>query len=133
MESIDSVMIAIAAQLTNETGIRAGDVVPNAINPPEVFLHLKGCKPGTFGADSLELDIDVIAFVSSSVDRAQRVLYKYVSVGTPESLFDALSADPTFGLDDVSGAVGEFRNLGFDEIAAYKMYGGAISLAVSIS
>jgi hypothetical protein len=133
MQSIEDVMIAIAAQVTDETGIRAGDVVPNAINPPEVFLHLKGSKPGTFGADSLELDIDVIAFVSSSVDRAQRVLYKYVSVGTPESLFDALSADPTFGLDDVSGAVGEFRNLGFDEIAAYKMYGGAISLAVSIS
>lgn len=133
MESIQSVMIAIAGQVTSRSGVRAGDVVPNKINPPEVFLHLKGVKPGTFGADSLELDIDVIAFVSTAVDRAQRVLYDYVSVGTTQSLFDALSYDSTFGLEGVSGAYGEFRNLDIDEIAAYSMYGGAISLAVTIS
>jgi hypothetical protein len=133
MESIQSVMQAIAGQITRETGVRAGDVVPAKINPPEVFLHLKGSKPGTFGVDSLDLEIDMIAFVSSAVDRAQRVLYDYVSTGTTESLFDAVAYDSSFGLEGVFGAVGEFRNLGFEEIAAYSMYGGAISLAVSIS
>ncbi len=133
MESIRSVMEAIASQLSNVTGIRAQDTVPNKIEPPALFLNLTSSRPGTFGADSLDIEIDVVAFVSSNVERNQRLLYDYVTVGGELSIFDALASDPTFGLDGVSGSVGEFRNLGIDEIAAYNLYGGAISLAVSIT
>lgn len=133
METIDSVMSAIAAQLTAATELRSEDTVPSKINPPALFLNLTSSKPGTFGADSLDIELDVVVFVSSAIDRNQRLLYRYASIGNEESIFDALASDLTFGLDGVSGSAGEFRGLGIDEIAAYNLFGGAINVAVSIS
>ncbi len=133
MESIRTVLAAIARQLNDQTGIRAGDIVPPKVNPPELFLQLTSSTPGTFGADSLDIELDVIVFVSTATERNQHLLYDYVSLGTTQSIFDALAFDSTFGLDGVSGSAGVFRNLAFEEIAAYEMYGGAVPVSVSIT
>lgn len=132
MATIGAVAEALARTISNATGLRTVDHVPDDLNPPTLFLGMSGdVERGAFQRGQMELTFEAVIFVSRAVDRAgQHLLYEYASFAGSRSVWKAVDDLPGLGLDDTNAAVLRYRPLGLEELAAYGYFGGVFEILV---
>ncbi len=131
MADIDAICAAAAKVLSEATGLRPFDYIPESINPPAAIVVVTSIEPSTFHLESMDVTLDLVVLVARSRS-GQDQLQAYISHTGPQSVWLALAAHPNLGLTDGTQAtIVRYRSLGVEEIAAYQYAGGAFETAVT--
>jgi len=121
----------LATQLSDATGLRATDYVPESISPPAAFVRVNSVRESTFGYGSITILLDLIVLVSRSSARVGAgTLYDLMNPTGPMSVPAAVMS---LGETDISIESCEYRSLGIEEVAAYQYDGGAFETVVETS
>jgi len=129
MASVAEIAEALADQLAQVTGLRATDYVPESLNPPAAFVNVTEIAEGTFGYETVTVNLDLVVLVSRASARSgQGTLYEYMDPRGPKSVTAAVMS---LGRDDIQVESCKYRSLGIEEIAAYGYIGGAFETVVT--
>jgi hypothetical protein len=117
--------------LSEVTGLRATEYIPEAITPPAAFVNIAEISPGSFGFDSAELLVELTVLTARS-RAGQMQLDEYANREGTGSVWEALSGNKDLSLGDGTEAtIVRFRATGIEEVAAYGYTGGVFELVVT--
>jgi hypothetical protein len=120
----------IADQFKPVVGERCYGYVPNAINPPTLFVNMTDASPQTMGRGVFEANFDVFLLVASQSDRVnQAELQNYASPLDVWAEF-GLNNDLDLG-DDTRATLQTVRSLSIEELAVYPYYGAVFEVRVT--
>ncbi len=134
--TIEDILKALETRLETIPGLRASDIVPGQINPPQAIVGVPEITSyrETMGRGYWTIRPTVTVFVSAGVDRAgQLKLAKYASVSGSESIPVILESDQTLGGVAKTVVVESFRPLGFEEYGELGYYGGVFTVKITVS
>jgi hypothetical protein len=99
MSTINDLHVGLAHQLKTIRRLRVSDHIPEQVNPPHAVVILNGIEYHRQMAQGLnEYEFHIIVAVGRMGERtAQKALDAYLSPSGPQSIREAIEADPTLG------------------------------------
>lgn len=118
MATLDEIMLALKATLSEISGLSAYSVEPGSPKFPAAwpFLRTTDYNVGFAGAMKWNIVISV-AVDNAEMGRAQTNIYPYLDVAGSKSIVAAIEADPSLGLTGVNCAVRGVLSMGRAAIA----------------
>lgn len=130
MTTIEEVGEAMVELILKPMRLRSFDFVAENIEYPAGLVGPPRIDYDNLDDGGLVYEVDVFLFVAAQVGRHQKKLYPWLA--GPESVQARLQANRSLGFDDVDAHATEARPSGLQEFAAYRSYGGVVTVQVVI-
>lgn len=130
MSTFSEIAQGIANQFKPTVGERCYGYVPNAINPPTLFVHMTDAQPTTMGRGIFEANFDVFLLVGSQSDRVGQD--QLAGFASPFDAWVSFGLNNDLDLTDGTRATLQtVRSLSIEELAAYPYYGAVFEVRVT--
>jgi hypothetical protein len=132
--SLEEILGAVEARLDTIQGLNVGDMLPNAITPPQAVVGVPDIVDYHTGLVALRAELRplITVLVSSAISSVgQHRLARYADLSGPESIPALILADRTLGGVVSDCLVRSFRPLGLEEVGIVGYFGGEFTLTLN--